>query len=575
MLRISSSNSFFDRVLTKVYKTRPSIGFVFFLAVVPGLIVGGVLSAGIYQNERKNFEETAMQTARALSKAVDSEIFAIRNQALALAKSEHLEANNFYRFWSQAKSVAKATNVGYSIILTDTSGQQIVNTAESFPLPKQYNSRPEDLLRVKTNNAPFLSEIFVGALLQRPIFTLSVPVTVGDKFQYMLSIGSFPETFNKIFSRQSLDSEWVATLIDRSGNVVARSLHPKETVGEKVPLELFESIEKSKEGGVTIRRLLDGAESFTVYHTSQDTNWTVAVAITHRAILSRLFPLSALVVMCITALMLCGGFMVYTLRNHVQKSIGALNDAMTSAANGDLDARAPVSGVFELAELAETFNRMLETRIQMEEQIRQMAFHDSLTGLANRNLIYDRIQLALSSSRRTGQFCAILFLDMDNFKPLNDEHGHHVGDMLLVEVASRLKSHTRESDTVGRLGGDEFILLLTDLGANESIASECTKQISEQIHRVLSLPYLLQESAQNVTAEAVHYECTVTIGACVFTYHDGIDVSNVLTAADAAMYDGKRNGRNVVQVVPLSHGHDQPLRESSLFANRCRLPTRC
>ena len=108
----------------------------------------------------------------------------------------------------------------------------------------------------------------------------------------------------------------------------------------------------------------------------------------------------------------------------------------------------------------------------MEEQARQLALHDMLTGLPNRRLLSDRLQQSMLGSKRSGGYGALMFLDLDHFKPLNDTHGHVVGDLLLIEVANRLRRCVREGDTVARFGGDEFVVMLSGLSMSraESLA---------------------------------------------------------------------------------------------------------
>ncbi len=136
--------------------------------------------------------------------------------------------------------------------------------------------------------------------------------------------------------------------------------------------------------------------------------------------------------------------------------------------------------------------REITERRRLEEQVRQLAFHDPLTHLANRRLLVEHLDQAMSASKRSHRHGALLFLDLDNFKPLNDTHGHGVGDLLLIEVAERLKTCVREADTVARFGGDEFVVLLCELDAHKDEASAQAAAIAEKIRIRLAEPYVLQ-----------------------------------------------------------------------------------
>lgn len=181
----------------------------------------------------------------------------------------------------------------------------------------------------------------------------------------------------------------------------------------------------------------------------------------------------------------------------------------------------------------------ISERIENEEKIRKLAFYDALTQLPNRRLLNDRLDQAMVASKRSGHFVALMFLDLDNFKPLNDRHGHGMGDLLLVEVAHRITHCLREMDTVARFGGDEFVVLLSELdtGKAESIAQAGI--VAEKIRAALAEVYRL--SLQQET-EVVHH-CTSSIGVVLFIDHE-TSTDDILKWADRAMYQAKAAGGN-------------------------------
>lgn len=169
-----------------------------------------------------------------------------------------------------------------------------------------------------------------------------------------------------------------------------------------------------------------------------------------------------------------------------------------------------------------------------EEKIKSLAFYDTLTGLANRRLLTERLEHAIAILARTGHHGALLFLDLDNFKLLNDSQGHGVGDELLIEVAHRLKACVRETDTVARLGGDEFIVLLEERGTVSDSAAIQVKTVAEKIVSVLAEPYIL--------SNVVHH-CSSSIGIVLFS-NPATAADTVLAQADTAMYAAKKSGKN-------------------------------
>lgn len=173
-------------------------------------------------------------------------------------------------------------------------------------------------------------------------------------------------------------------------------------------------------------------------------------------------------------------------------------------------------------------------RKDAEERIRQLAFYDPLTQLPNRRLLRTRLRQALAAAEHLGQRGALLFLDLDNFKTVNDTRGHDTGDRLLIQVAERLRDAVRERDIVARLGGDEFVVILGSLGREEEEAAGHVERVGDHLLATLAVPVVLDGES---------YVVTPSIGACLFTGpQDGVDT--VLQHADAAMYLAKSRGRN-------------------------------
>lgn len=184
-------------------------------------------------------------------------------------------------------------------------------------------------------------------------------------------------------------------------------------------------------------------------------------------------------------------------------------------------------------------------RKQLEEKVRQLAFCDVLTELPNRRLLLDRLTQAMAAGKRTGRYGALLFLDLDNFKPLNDTHGHEAGDLLLIEVARRLTSSVREIDTVSRFGGDEFAVLFSDVVADKVESTKEVGIIAEKIRVKLAEPYLLEIRRDANTVTTVEHRCSASIGVVVFIDHE-CSQEDIIRRADNAMYQAKDAGRNTV-----------------------------
>jgi diguanylate cyclase (GGDEF)-like protein len=178
-----------------------------------------------------------------------------------------------------------------------------------------------------------------------------------------------------------------------------------------------------------------------------------------------------------------------------------------------------------------------------DEKIKQLAFHDVLTGLPNRRLLQDRLTHALNLSARNNSTCAVIFMDLNQFKQLNDTQGHDVGDLLLQQVAIRLKTVVRESDTVARLGGDEFVILLQNLKGNNKIIDQELNRVAEDIITTFNQPIILKETP---------YIARLSMGASIFGIH-GNSPNELLKSADSAMYQAKRSGEKSMRIFNTAH----------------------
>jgi len=221
------------------------------------------------------------------------------------------------------------------------------------------------------------------------------------------------------------------------------------------------------------------------------------------------------------------------------EAIGNLAHAMQGVTErNDFTARVPVSGGDEIAQLGVGFNKMLvelkqrETaKLSAEQKLQNLAVTDELTGLPNRRLLSDRLSQSLAIAKREHHIVAILYLDLDGFKLVNDNFGHTIGDVLLEQVAQRLKSRIRESDTLARIGGDEFTVVLTRINAKEEagkVALALLEVLAEQFH---------------IENHEVRIGASIGISLFPDNAKDGTDL---LEQADSAMYAAKRNGRNQV-----------------------------
>ena len=202
-----------------------------------------------------------------------------------------------------------------------------------------------------------------------------------------------------------------------------------------------------------------------------------------------------------------------------------------------------ISKPFDLLEVKTRIRNMLELRliyrrlVASNRELESLALHDALTGVANRRLLMDRLEHAMRNSARTGDHCALMFLDLDHFKAINDALGHDAGDQVLAQSAARLQICVREGDTVARLGGDEFVVLLEGLSDNPQEAATQAAGVTAKILEAFAIAFLLGGET---------YTSTFSIGAVVFKGSQQ-PIERLLKKADLAMYDAKAASRNTVR----------------------------
>ena len=211
---------------------------------------------------------------------------------------------------------------------------------------------------------------------------------------------------------------------------------------------------------------------------------------------------------------------------------------MESRGNVVLDSEGRVARVVVVAQ-------DITERRQLEEDVRQLAFHDALTQLPNRRLLNDRVNQAMAASARSGCYGALMFLDLDNFKLLNDTHGHVIGDLLLIEAANRLKACVRGVDTVARFGGDEFVVMISELDIDRAASVVQAQIVAEKILVTLSDPYLLPVGCVGQSEIIVEHRCTVSVGVVLFINHADSQI-DILKWADRAMYRAKTAGGDAI-----------------------------
>ncbi len=249
-----------------------------------------------------------------------------------------------------------------------------------------------------------------------------------------------------------------------------------------------------------------------------------------KEVLATLSSLIAGYVAIVTSVIILGFLL---LRRTVLKPLKSLERGMRTMSDGDPGQPLEVTSGDELGRLAQAFNRMRGDLRKSSEKIEHLAFHDALTGLPNRRVLQDRLELELARCRREKREGALLYVDIDHFKDINDSLGHNMGDRLLRQISLRLQEHLRASDSVSRFGGDEFVLLLGEIDGD--VRAEAVV-VAEKLLSQIAEEYRFGDQTIHITA---------SIGFCLFPQY-GDNTDTIIYNADTALYHSKSSGRNRV-----------------------------
>ncbi len=403
-----------------------------------------------------------------------------------------------------------------------------------------------------------ISHPLVGRFVQRPAVILAVPLKDAQGLPGGMLVGTLllsdPDLFSHL-EKLKLGKTGYFNVVSPKDRLIVSATDRKRILSTISPKGVRPLLDRRfEEGfedmGVSVNSR--GLEVLTLSRAIPSAGWIVVVAIETREAFA---PISTLKREIYFGAMLISLLVAVFLYLVLKRQLAPLADAamaMQRMSEGvEPLTTIPVKREDEIGQLVENFNRLVLERRGLDEdlrrevaerkmaddEIRNLAYHDALTRLPNRRLLFDRLQHAIAASSRSGRYCALLFIDLDNFKTLNDTLGHDAGDLLLQEVSRRLATCLREGDTAARLGGDEFVVLLENLSENAQEAATQAETTGEKIHGALNQTYQLANH---------EYNGTPSIGVTLFTDHQDT-VDELVKRADLAMYHAKSAGRNALR----------------------------
>lgn len=504
---------------------RASLALLVVGCVLPISLVAGYLIVDYYKHQHAQLTVNAISRARAMRSIVDHDFASAESALQVLATSRFLTKGDLGGFHAQASEAVQHMQAR-NIVLLSPTGQFLLTTFRPFGEPLPTQAIPANLMRVLEQGKPAVSDLFRGRITGDWIFSIGVPVRRHGATIYSLHATVTPAQLAGVLAEQKLPDSWRAAITDGDGSVVARTHEVKKFLGKQVVPDLWQRMSVSDEGGFE-SRTLDGIPVLTVYSRSPVTKWAVVVGIPLDEVTAGLRQTVALLLLASGAALIVGLALAWFIGGRVARSITGLIQPARALGSGDMVTIPPV----HFSEAREMGQALLDAATRLR-RVQYEAHHDTLTGLPNRTLFHIFIDRHLALCRRDQTELAILYLDLDGFKAVNDTYGHATGDLLLRAVSARIMDTIRDSDIAARLGGDEFAIALLHADVDNARAF-ATKLID-----VISAPYQIGAIVATISA---------SIGVAGYPV-SATDIDTLLKSADRAMYKAKELGRRRTHV---------------------------
>ena len=401
--------------------------------------------------------------------------------------------------------------------VVDLQGHVVASSPAAAPAPPL----PKDWLGEIRADRTVVGEPYWDAKLKAPVVTQVVPVRSGSRL-----LGALAATAQLHGLRQTLRGLAPAgggrvLLLDGNGRII---VGPDSVTSNVMHVRLAARAQRS---GIREYTSVDDVPVVGTFNPITSLRWSIAAELPLAAAYHQLGRLRTMSILIVAALVIGVGLIAYLLGLLLVRPLDRLKDASDQVARGDLDVVLPVLGGGEVGALTKVFNHMVVKLREKSEELERLSTTDGLTSLFNRRYLMELLAAEQRRCQRLKHPFAIVMMDVDHFKSYNDEFGHPAGDKVLAKVSELLQESVREVDSVGRYGGEEFLILMPESGEGEAAA------LAERVRRRIA------------EVKFPHRRVTVSLGVAQYPMH-GESVDAVIAAADAALYDAKGEGRNRV-----------------------------
>lgn len=501
------------------YSLRRNLRLLVFVCGLPAALVSALLTYSTYHLRREQIEQQTVLLGQSIQADLERELASIESVLQVLSTAPELTGGDMQGFYQRASDTL-VTGLAYNYILTDPQGRQLLNTLRPWGTSLPSTGTPPQLARVFTEQTSVLTDLFVGPVARRQALAMGVPVKVGGRVVYSLNMGLDPARIQTLLASQHLPPGWLVGILDSSGQIVARSRDVQRYLGQSAVPELQAAM-ALQDNGTLSSETREGEPMYMSYTTSKPWRWRVVVGAPRAVLLHDLAIHLGWVLGGILVAYGLGLWLARTISLRVLASVRELNEAAQALSHGE-DVALPR---IRLQEAEAVGAALVQASVAMK-QVKFFAQHDALTELPNRLLFDEVAERNLAFAQRRGQTLALVAVDLDGFKTVNDTQGHAAGDAVLREVAQRILLTIRASDIAARIGGDEFIVLLSDV--DEAGAMDT----AQRIVLALSKPYA-----------RVLAPVSASVGVALFPDH-GTDIKTLALAADQALYRAKQAGKH-------------------------------
>ena len=488
--------------------------------ILPIAAVAVFLIQNLYEIERVQLTNSATSRARTLGVLIEHDFASTQAALQVLGTSHRLATGDLDGFCSRALEALRDMQA-HSIVVWAADGRMLIHTNQPCSGPPSPAAVPTALRHRMQAEAVGVSDLFADPVTERLTFAVMVPIKREGAIQYWITANMAPPQIARFLSEQRFPDSWRSTIVDSSGSVVARSIEIEKYQGRKVSAALLQSMQANPEGSQE-GRTLDGVPVLTVYSRAPGMKWGVILGIPLQDLTAGLDHTLRLLIAATLAALLLGITWAWHFGGRVADSIKGLIGPAKALGAGE--SVSPPSLHFD--EAIELGQALLDAAGTLQ-QSNYKAHHDPLTGLANRSLFETVVNQQLALCRRNSSKLAILYIDLDGFKAVNDQHGHDAGDLVLCEVAGRIRGAIRESDVAARLGGDEFAVALIQSDM------EAARKFATQFIERLSRPYAIGSAQASISA---------SIGIAMYP-DSATHIDTLLIKADRAMYQAKALGK--------------------------------